>query len=849
MDVNPITAKFSAKKGGQTYYFCSQDCKNKFLGSATEHVVLDVKGMHCASCVLKIETALKKAGASKAVVNFANNKAYIDFDPSVLSRKMFEDVVKKTGYEIASEKKEDRDGKGKTVLAIDGMESQHCVNIVQKSLERVQGVSSVKVNLATSKAEVEGSASIDSLIEAVKKAGYGASRIDVEKEARSSEVRHWTSRLIIASVAGIPLLYLAMGHMIGLPLPMMSDIMNVIIQFALATPIVLAGGEFYTRGTRALLNRMPNMDTLVAVGTGAAYVYSVFVAAMILIKAEGYTVEMIYFEIAGLIVAFIILGKLLEAIAKGKTSAAIKKLLGLQPRTAIVLKGKEEIEVAIEELKVGDLIIVKPGMKIPVDGFVKEGYSSVDESMMTGESIPVEKKVGDRVIGGTVNKTGTFTFRATKVGKDTVLAQIVKMVEDAQGSKAPIQELADKISYYFVPFVMAVAAGSFAIWYFTGSPALGFTTFIAVLVIACPCALGLATPTAIMVATGKAAELGILFKSADAVQKCREVDVVVFDKTGTLTMGKPAVTDIVSVKKGGENGVLQIAAMLEKKSEHSLAEAILTKAKELKLDAGKLSSFESVPGMGVVGKYSGKTVLVGNRALMAHKKVDIAKAETNVAGLEEQGKTVMFVASSKSLLGVIAVLDQSKPFAREAIAELKRMGKKVMMVTGDNERTARAIASFLGVDDVFAGVLPGEKAVKIKDLQSKGLKVAMVGDGVNDAPALTQADVGIAIGSGTDVAIESGSVVLVKNDVRDVVTAISLSKYAMKKIRQNLFWAFAYNIILIPVAAGVLYPSTGWLLNPMLAGLAMSLSSVSVVSNSLLMKLYKPKLANKVPMP
>lgn len=851
MNVNPITARFFTKKKGETVYFCSKNCQDKFEIKA-EKAVIPVSGMHCASCVRTIEGALKKVpGVENAVVNFASSKAYVDYNPELTSEDMLRDAIKESGYQ--AEKHEAAAETGKVVLNISGMESQHCVNIVEKTLLHVKGVSSVKVNLATQKAEVAydiAQTNTNALISAVKNAGYGASRADVERMAREDEVRHWAVRMWFAGLFGLPLLYLAMGHWVGLPVPMMPSVVNAAVQLILATGIVIAGFGFYTRGFKALfINRMPNMDSLVAVGTGTAYLYSLYVAVMIFMKKPGFTTHMMYFESGGLIIVFIILGKLLESIAKGKTSEAIKKLLGLRPKTAIVIRGKEQVEIPIEEVVVGDIIVVKPGQKIPVDGFVKDGHSSIDESAITGESIPVEKIVNSKVIAGTVNKTGSFTMRATKVGADTVLAQIVKMVEEAQGSKAPVQQLADSISFYFVPAVILIAIISFASWYFAGSVAFGLTTFIAVLVIACPCALGLATPTAIMVGTGKAAEHGILFKNAEALQKAKELDVVVFDKTGTLTLGKPEVTDIIPVGRATVEAVLQLAAIVEKRSEHPLAEAVLNAAKQKKLAVPDPTAFQSATGKGVAAKYKGKVLYLGNRVLMEEKKVPIKDIESKVVSLEEQGKTVVFLASAKTLMGVIAVADQAKPFAKEAIEELHRLGKKVMLITGDNERTGRAIASQLGIDDVMANVLPNRKAEKIKELQAKGLKVAMVGDGINDAPALTQADVGIAIGSGTDIAIEAGNVVLIKSDVRDVVTAMSLSRYTMHKIRQNLFWAFAYNLVLIPVAAGAFYPVTGWLLNPALAGLAMALSSVSVVSNSLLMRFYKPKLFGRLPMP
>ncbi|MBW2970361.1 heavy metal translocating P-type ATPase [Candidatus Woesearchaeota archaeon] len=772
-DINPITAKFSVEKDGEKFYFCSRDCLNKFE-HRTEKLTVPVSGMNCASCVGSIESGLKKLpGIVNVSVNFASSKAYVDFNPSLVSESMIKMEIEKLGYKVGVEKKKEK----------------------------------------------------------------------------NAEVSYWLRRLFVALVFGIPLLYVTMGAMIGLPVPVLDDVTNLVLQFVLCSLIILAGFRFYSRGVLALLRFRPDMNSLVAVGTGSAFLYSFFVGVMILLEDPGYTVHMLYFESAGLIVVFIILGKYLEAVAKGRASLAIKKLLGLQPRTALVIRNKQEVEVPVDEVVVGDVVVVKPGERIPVDGVVLQGSSSVDESMITGESIPVEKSVNSKVIAGTINKTGSFKFKARKVGRDTVLAQIVRMVEEAQGSKAPVQKLADRISYYFVPAVILVALVSFGVWYYFGLPGFGFKTFIAVLIIACPCALGLATPTAVMVASGKAAEYGILFKNAEALQRSRDLDVVVFDKTGTLTVGRPVVTDIVPVGKHKREGILQLAAILERRSEHPLAEAVVSAARSRKIAVPEPSGFESFTGMGVAAKYGGKLLYLGNRSLMADKNISLKNVESSVSVLEEQGKTVVFLSSSRQVIGLIAVADQLKPFAKEAVEELHRLGKRVMLMTGDNERTGRAIASQLGVDDVFANVLPAQKAEKIKELQSRNFKVAMVGDGINDAPALTQADVGIAIGSGTDIAIEAGDVVLIKDDLRDVVTAISLSRYAMFKVRQNLFWAFAYNIVLIPVAAGVLYPVTGWLLSPVLAGLAMSLSSVSVVGNSLLMRLYKPKLAGRVPMP
>ncbi len=651
---------------------------------------------------------------------------------------------------------------------------------------------------------------------------------------KEDEIAYWRKRLVIAAVFGLPLIYLAMAHWLNLPTPTLSHHAMALVQFLLATPIMLASWSFFENGIPALLRRTPNMDTLIAVGTITAYIYSIAVGVY---AFRGQTIGELYFEIAGILLLFLILGQYLEAVTKGKTGEAIKKLLGLQAKTALVIRKGKEVEIPIDDVKVGDLVIVKPGGKIPVDGIVVEGHSSVDESMITGESIPVEKKKGDAVVGATLNKTGSFTFKATKIGKDTVLAQIVKLVEEAQASKAPIQQLADKVSYYVVPAVIGVAVLSFIVWTFLGyDVSFSLMSFVAVLIIACPCAIGLATPTAIMVGTGLGAQRGILFKNAAAVQATRELDIVVFDKTGTLTKGEPSLTDIVPLGKYKPDQVLQLAAALEKRSEHPLAEAIL-KAAAKKGTIPPVMSFKSVSGKGVQGIVAGKHVKLGNRAMM--HDIDAKNAEAQLRRLEDQGKTAMLVAVGKDVIGVLGVADTLKEHSKAAVEELQNLGKKVILLTGDNQRTGNAIAKQVGITDVVAQVLPHEKVDKIKEFQRAG-KVAMVGDGINDAPALTQADVGIAIGSGTDVAIESADVVLVKEDLRDVATAMRISTYTIRKIKQNLFWAFIYNAIGIPVAAGVLYPWTGWLLNPIIAGAAMAASSISVVSNSLLMKRFNP---------
>ena len=654
---------------------------------------------------------------------------------------------------------------------------------------------------------------------------------------REAEIKSFKNKTIFAMIFSIPLLYIAMGMNFGLPFFMIPEKYTALIELALATPVILYSGRlFYINGMKALLvNRAANMDTLVALGTGTAYAYSLFSTVMIWIS-EGYSLDNLYFEVAALLLAFILLGKFFEAKAKGRTSEAIKKLMKLQAKTAIVLVKGKEVVVPVEEVEAGDIIIVKPGQKIPVDGIVVEGYSSVDESMMTGESMPVEKSKGSKVIGATINMNGSFRFKATKVGADTALSQIIKLVEEAQGSKAPIQKLADKVSAVFVPVVMGIAVVSLVTWLLLG---YGFefalTSFVAVMIVACPCALGLATPTAIMVGSGKGAENGILFKNAEALQMLHKADVIVFDKTGTLTKGKPDVTDIVAYG-GRENDVLKIAAIVEKQSEHPLASAIVNRAKALKLALGSAKNFKAITGKGVSASVNGKKVLLGNRALMKQEKV--AFKDGTMEKLENEGKTVMILAVNRKVVGLIAVADTLKEHAAEAVAELHKLGKKTVMISGDNKRTAEAIAKQVGIDSVLAEVLPSGKAEEIKKLQQK-YNVAMVGDGINDAPALTQANIGVAIGAGTDVAIEAGSVVLVKDDMRDIVKAIKLSKRTLGKIKQNLFWAFFYNCAAIPLAAGVFYPFTGWTLNPMIAGAAMAFSSVSVVTNSLLLKKKK----------
>jgi Cu+-exporting ATPase len=650
-------------------------------------------------------------------------------------------------------------------------------------------------------------------------------------------------KFILSSIFAIPLFYIAMGHMIGLPLPSIIDPMYnplnfALIQILLTIPVVIAGNKFYTVGFRSLFKGSPNMDSLIAVGTSAAIIYGLYAIYQIINGNLEYAKDL-YFETAGVIITLILLGKYLESVSKGKTSEAIKKLVGMQPKTAIVIQDGEEITINIEEVEEGDIVLVKPGEKIPVDGVVIEGHTSVDESMLTGESIPVEKKAGDKIVGASINKNGVIKFRATKVGKDTALSQIIKLVEEAQGSKAPIAKLADIIAGYFVPIVMGVALISGITWYISGEPLIfSLTIFISVLVVACPCALGLATPTAIMVGTGKGAENGVLIKSGGALESAHRIETVVFDKTGTITEGKPKLTDIITLDNYTEEEVLQIAASAEKGSEHPLGEAIVKEAEEKNISLLNLDKFYAIPGHGIEVEINNNRIYLGNEKLMKDKNIDISLKEESDK-LAGEGKTPMYISVNGKLEGIIAVADVVKESSKKAIDMLHEMGIEVAMITGDNKKTASAIAKQVGIDVVLAQVLPEDKSNEVKKLQEKDKVVAMVGDGINDAPALAQADIGIAIGSGTDVAMESADIVLMKSDLVDVVTAIKLSKSTIRNIKQNLFWAFAYNTAGIPLAAGIFYALGGPKLNPMFAAGAMALSSVSVVSNALRLRKFK----------
>ena len=751
----------------------------------------------------------------------------------------------------------------KKIFKIEGMDCASCAAVIEHNLKKAKGISSASVNYATEKAHVEFNpeeTNIGNIKKHVEDLGYKA--IDEylhvhggngghdehhhggEPDMGNNQTKRLRNRFVLALVFGLPVIYMVMGKMFGLPLPKVFENPpaggGLYIQAVLSTAVIWACFNIWVSGFKKVLKLGPNMDTLVLIGTAAAYFYSL-INLILLSFGKNIPMDAFYFESAAFILIFISLGKYLEAVTKGKTSSAIKSLMGLQPKVAIIIKDALELEVLISEVVVGDIILVKPGQKIPVDGVVVDGYSGVDEKAITGESIPVEKKKGDQVIGATMNKTGVLKFRATRVGNETTLAQIIKIVEDAMGSKAPIQLLADKVSFYFVPAVIVIALIAGIVWFLVSAQfTMALTVFVAVLIIACPCALGLATPTAVMMGTGLAAKNGILIKSSKALEIAKSINMVVFDKTGTLTKGEPIVTEIISVDaKVKEVDVLGIASAIEKNSEHPLAQAIVNKAKETGIKIAKVKNFQAIPGKGVEATLNRKKILLGTRKLMNDNKISVDNIEEKVSVLEDQGKTAMILAAGKKVVGIIAVADVLKKNSKEAVDTLHKMGKSVAIITGDNRRVGSSIAKQLGIDRVLAEVLPQGKSDEIKKLQAEGKIVAMVGDGINDAPALAQADLGIALGSGSDVAMETGEIVLIKDDLRDVVKAINLSKYTLSKIKQNLFWAFFYNVIGIPVAAGVLFPLTHVLLNPSIAAGAMAFSSVSVVLNALSMKTHK----------
>jgi len=814
----------------------------------TRKARIHVTGMTCTTCAANVEKALaEKKGVAQAKVNFASGNASLEYDPAQVDLASIKDTISEVGYGTAVKK---------SIFPVGGMTCASCVARVEETLRSVPGVVSVNVNLASEKATVEylDDVEVADLRRAVEDAGYtlGAEAETLEdvSEASQRETRAVRTRFIVAIV-------LAVTIMVLMWVPAFAG--RPYLLWALATPVQFwAGLRFYRGAWGALKHRTADMNTLIAVGTSAAYFYSVVAAIAPGIFTSGGLEAHFYFDTSAMIIALILLGRFLEARARGRTSDAIKKLIGLRPKTALVIRDGKESEILVEEVLVGDVVVVRPGERIPVDGVIREGYSSVDESMITGESIPVEKQEGDDVIGATINRTGSFRFEATRIGKDTTLARIVRLVEEAQGSKAPVQRLADVIANYFVPVVISIAIITFIIWYLVGpvpSLTFAFLNFIAVLIIACPCALGLATPTAIMVGTGKGAEYGVLIKSAGALERFYKVDTMLLDKTGTLTVGEPAVSYIAPVSPFKEKDILRLAAAVESRSEHPLGEAIVRKAREEKLKIASASHFQAIPGHGAEAVVARKKILVGNLKLMRDRKISVKTLEPDIESLQNSGKTVMFLAVDGKLAGLIALADTLKAGAGDLIGELRNKGIEVVLVTGDNRRTAEAIAREVGIDNVLAEVLPENKASEVKKLQDNGRVVAMVGDGINDAPALAQADVGIAIGTGTDVAMEAGDITLISGDLSGITTAISLSRRTMSTIKQNLFWAFAYNTALIPVAAGVLYLAFGnggvpaglqgvlgdyGFLNPILAAAAMAVSSITVVSNSLRLRSFKP---------
>jgi Cu+-exporting ATPase len=818
-----------------------------------KQITLPITGMTCANCVSTVEKGLRKLdGVKEASVNLATEKATVTYDADKLEESDLIKQVERVGYGVAI---------ATVDLAITGMTCANCVATVEKGLKKLPGVLEASVNLATEKATVTyvpGQVTRRDMVRQVERVGYGVVEAasdegleDAERKARQDEIRKQTRRLIVGVAFSLPLFLLSMARDFGVLGGWSHEAWVNVLFWALATPVQFyVGWQYYTGGFKALRNGSANMDVLVALGSSVAYIYSVVVTLSALFQPAGgmamhagtttiASTPHVYFETSAAIITLIVVGKLLEARAKGQTSEAIKKLMGLRAKTARIVRDGVEVDVPVDQVEVGDVVIVRPGEKIPVDGRVIDGHSAVDESMITGESLPVDKGPGDRVIGATINRQGLLKFEATAVGRQTALAQIIKLVEDAQASKAPIQRLADQVAAVFVPAVIVIALATFAIWLWAvpGSDLVtALIRMVAVLVIACPCAMGLATPTAIMVGTGKGAEKGILFRNSAALERAHRLTAIVLDKTGTITRGEPTVTDVIA-PQGAE--VLRLAASAERGSEHPLGQAIVRAAGDMPLPEPQ--AFTSITGQGVQALVEGRRVLVGNLKLMEAQGVALNGLRVEAERLQAEAKTAMWVAVDGRAAGLIAVADTVKEGSREAIAEMHRLGLHVAMITGDNRATAEVIAREAGVDTVFAEVAPSDKAAYVKRLQEQGYIVAMVGDGINDAPALAQADVGIAIGTGTDVAMEAADVTLMRGDLRSVPQALRLSRATIRTIKQNLFWAFGYNVILIPVAAGILYPFS-WApdilrqLHPILAAFAMAFSSVSVVTNSLWLK-------------
>ena len=812
----------------------------------SERAALNIHGMTCAACVRRVEQGLKDLdGMHKAAVNIATEKATVEYDPSILDLESIPGKVKELGYEVVGIEKSTEAGLDKTTISVGGMTCAACVRRVESALNTLGGVSDAAVNLATGRATIIHNpewAGVEELKKVISEAGYeflGIGDVTLEdpvEAAREKEIRELKIKFIVGVVLSVIIFAGSMQHWFPLLRSIPRQTMLFCL-FVLTTPVVFwVGSRFYVGAVKAARQKTTDMNTLVAVGALSAYLYSALVTFMPqLFSAAGVALH-VYFDGAAMIITLILLGRLLEAKAKGKTSMAIKRLMGLKPKTARVIRDGKEVDIPIEAVIKGDLILVRPGEKIPTDGVIVSGSSSLDESMLTGESIPVAKEAGSEVFAATLNKSGSFTFRATKVGAETALAQIIRLVEEAQGSKAPIQRIADRVASIFVPVVFGIAVLTFLIWYFLIPEPIfsrALLNFVSVLIIACPCAMGLATPTAVMVGTGLGAENGILIKGGESLEKAYKLTTIVFDKTGTLTKGEPEVTDVLTATGIKEYDMLKMTVSIEAASEHPLAQAIIEKGRQEQVSPDPLEDFEALSGLGARAVVNGKKCLLGNLRLMGKEAVAMNGFDQKAKRLASEAKTCVFVAEAGRVIGLLALSDMPKASAHAAVSSLKGMGLRVAMITGDNEKTAQAVAHAVGIDQVLAEVLPGDKADEIRDLQAQGQVVAMVGDGINDAPALTTADIGIAIGAGTDIAMEASDITLIKDDLRSVPSAIRLSFQTMRVIKQNLFWAFFYNSLGIPIAAGALYPFFGILLNPVFAAAAMAMSSVSVVSNSL----------------
>ncbi|HBA41158.1 MAG TPA: heavy metal translocating P-type ATPase [Deltaproteobacteria bacterium] len=870
MEIDQETAKASKRYDGQTIWFCSDTCAEKFAkvpgkfvtgaflspaegktAVGLEVLELPVGGMKCRKCASNLEASLRElGGVKKAQVNFASGKAKITYDSKATGRGEIFAFIRRQGFEV---------GAASAEIKIKGMHCASCVCAIEEALEKTPGVLDAGVNLATQSARVSylpARTDLTEIEQAVRSTGYEIAKeekketegVDAETAARAREYSTLMKKFWFSTIISVPVIvfsYPQLFFISGL-LPKGSGALRItwIILGVLAFPVLVwAGSQFFAGGWSAFKHRSADMHTLIAVGITAAYLYSVVAVAFPQIFPSVDLAE-VFWDVTTVVVALVVLGMALELKARGRTSEAIKKLIGLQAKTARVVREGKEMDILVEEVLVGDVVVVRPGEKIPVDGEVAEGSSSVDESMVTGESIPVEKTVGSKVIGATINKVGSFKFKATKVGKDTMLSQIIRMVQDAQASKAPIQRTVDAVSGYFVPSVIILAILAFVAWYdFGPKPAAIYATivFVTTLIIACPCALGLATPTSLMVGVGKGAENGILIKNGTALETAQRLNTIVLDKTGTITMGKPSLTDVISTESFKADEVLKLAAAVEKGSEHPLGEAITEGAKGQQIEIPDPADFKAIPGHGVEAKVDGRVVLLGNLKLMKDRKIALGDLESQSVDLAEKGKTPMYVAVDGKAAGIIAVADTIKEDSPKAIAALRDLGIEVVMLTGDNERTAKAIAKQVGIERVMAEVLPEDKAHQVQMLQTEGRTVGMVGDGVNDAPALAQADVGIAMGTGTDVAMEASDITLVKGSLKGVAIAMELSKATMRNIKQNLFGAFVYNGLGLPIAAGIFYPLFGLLLSPLIAAAAMAFSSVTVVSNANRLRYFTPK--------